>query len=198
MTIEDILAAMQTIMDGSEGRPLTDEEVTQYEGLEAQLAVANRDREVRARHNAWTSPVRDALPIGGAPQPAARNPLAYTPHALDAVHAAIKGRTAGAFAGRMTAEQLQELRNATLTTTTYGQPAEWGANVLGGPRLLHVAGGVPRSPSRPSSRSSRSSPCRPLRRRWVRACPWPSTTTARAGRSPSDGSDGSRTCPVSP
>ena len=60
MTIEEILAALQAILDGSQGRPLTDEEATNYEGLEAQLAVANRDREIRARNTAYNMPVRDA------------------------------------------------------------------------------------------------------------------------------------------
>jgi HK97 family phage major capsid protein len=64
MTIEEILAALQAILDGSQGRPLTDEEATNYETLEAQLAVANRDREIRARNQAYNMPVRDAVVPG--------------------------------------------------------------------------------------------------------------------------------------
>ncbi|HKX46756.1 MAG TPA: hypothetical protein VJP77_08640, partial [Planctomycetota bacterium] len=56
MTIEEILAAQQAVVDGAADRPLTDEEVSTYEGLEAQLAVANRDREIRARHTAYNTP----------------------------------------------------------------------------------------------------------------------------------------------
>jgi HK97 family phage major capsid protein len=63
MRIEEILAALQAIIDGAEGRSFTDEEATQYEGLEAQLATARRDYEVRARHNAYTTPVRDDLHV---------------------------------------------------------------------------------------------------------------------------------------
>ena len=61
MTIEEILAALQAILDGSQGRPLTDEEATKYEGLEADLAAANRDREIRARNTAYNMPVHDAV-----------------------------------------------------------------------------------------------------------------------------------------
>jgi HK97 family phage major capsid protein len=64
MTIEEILAALQAILDGSQGRPLTDEEATNYETLEAQLAVANRDHEIRARNRAYNMPVRDAVVPG--------------------------------------------------------------------------------------------------------------------------------------
>jgi HK97 family phage major capsid protein len=62
-TIEEIVAAQQAVMDGAEGRPLTDEEVTTYEGLEQELALVNRDREVRARHAAYTTPVRNDLHV---------------------------------------------------------------------------------------------------------------------------------------
>jgi HK97 family phage major capsid protein len=62
-TIEEIVAAQQAVMDGAEGRPLTDEEVTAYEGLEQELALVNRDREVRARHAAYTTPVRNDLHV---------------------------------------------------------------------------------------------------------------------------------------
>jgi HK97 family phage major capsid protein len=67
-TIEEVVAAQQAVMDGAEGRPLTEEEVTAYEGLERELALLNRDREVRARHTAYTTPVRNDLHvnIGGA------------------------------------------------------------------------------------------------------------------------------------
>jgi HK97 family phage major capsid protein len=61
MTVEEILAALQAILDGSQGRALTEEEATNYEDLEAQLATANRDREIRARNRAYNMPVRDAI-----------------------------------------------------------------------------------------------------------------------------------------
>jgi HK97 family phage major capsid protein len=66
--IDQILAALQAIVDGAEGRPLTAEEITQYEGLEADLATARADHGVRARQNAYTTPVRNDLHvnIGGA------------------------------------------------------------------------------------------------------------------------------------
>lgn len=58
-TIEEIVAALQAIIDGAdgEGRDLTDEEMTRYEELEKDLAVAKRSAEFRSRHNAYTTPV---------------------------------------------------------------------------------------------------------------------------------------------
>jgi HK97 family phage major capsid protein len=66
MTIEEIHAAMQALIDGAEGRTLTDEEVAQYEALEAQLAGANRDAEIRARQAAYNTPVPGIGPSAGA------------------------------------------------------------------------------------------------------------------------------------
>lgn len=53
MTIEDILASLQGILDRAEGRNLTDEEVAEYEGLEEQLRAAKKDQEVRTRNAAY-------------------------------------------------------------------------------------------------------------------------------------------------
>jgi HK97 family phage major capsid protein len=66
--IDQILAALQAVVDGADGRPLTAEEVTQYEGLETQLATARADQAIRARQNAYTTPVRNDLHVnvGGA------------------------------------------------------------------------------------------------------------------------------------
>jgi HK97 family phage major capsid protein len=63
MTIEEILAALQSVVDGADGRALTAEEVTKYEDLEAKLATARKDAEVRARQNAYTTPVRNDLHV---------------------------------------------------------------------------------------------------------------------------------------
>lgn len=65
MTIEEILAALQAIIDGAvaEGEPrdLTDEEAQRYQELEKQLAVARRSQEIRARQQAYTTPVGTGL-----------------------------------------------------------------------------------------------------------------------------------------
>jgi HK97 family phage major capsid protein len=62
-TIEEVVAAQTAVIDGAEGRPLNDEEVTTYEGLEQELALLNRDHQVRARHTAYTTPVRNDLHV---------------------------------------------------------------------------------------------------------------------------------------
>lgn len=61
MTIEEILAALQAIIDGAAGedgqpRDLTDDEAKRYEDLEAQLTVARRSVEIRSRQQAYTTP----------------------------------------------------------------------------------------------------------------------------------------------
>lgn len=53
MTIEEIMAAMQAIMDAATDRDLTDDEVTRYEGLEVQLTAAQRSAQMRQRHAAY-------------------------------------------------------------------------------------------------------------------------------------------------
>lgn len=59
MNIEQIMAKMSAIVARSdaEKRSLTDDEVVEYEGLEADLAKARKDVEVRSRHTAYTTPV---------------------------------------------------------------------------------------------------------------------------------------------
>lgn len=63
MTVEEVLAALQAIIDAANGRSLTEEEVQRYEELEVQLAAARSDVQVRARHDAYTAPVRDDLHV---------------------------------------------------------------------------------------------------------------------------------------
>ncbi len=68
-TIEEIQAAMTAVMDGAAGRALTDEEVTAYEGLEAELQNVQRDGQLRARHAAYTVNVVPAgVPAPGGPR----------------------------------------------------------------------------------------------------------------------------------
>ena len=54
-TIEEIMARMTAVMDGAADRDLTDEEVTEYEGLEAELKTAQRTQNVRDRHTAYNT-----------------------------------------------------------------------------------------------------------------------------------------------
>lgn len=67
MTVEEISAAMTAIVDGAANRDLTDEEVTQYEGLEAQLQGAQRSDQLRARQAAYAA-VAPAVHVAPAKQ----------------------------------------------------------------------------------------------------------------------------------
>ena len=88
------------------------------------------------------TPSGSSLQRGGQdPDYASRSPLAYSPESLDAVQAALDERTTG----RFQAFGIEE--RAALTTSTFGSPRAWGANVLAGPRILHVVAGVPRQPT---------------------------------------------------
>jgi len=62
MTIEELVAALQAIIDqavGDQGQPrdLNEEEMARYEQLESQLAVARRSAEIRSRQAAYQMPV---------------------------------------------------------------------------------------------------------------------------------------------
>lgn len=77
MTVEDIVAALQAIIDqatvGADGveRDLTDEEAARYEALERRLAVAQRSRDLRQRQQARNAPVNAGMMgmIQAAPRP---------------------------------------------------------------------------------------------------------------------------------
>jgi HK97 family phage major capsid protein len=63
LTIEEILGALQAILDAAEGRELNDEEVARYEELETQLKGAQRSAEIRSRHAAYKAPNRSDLHV---------------------------------------------------------------------------------------------------------------------------------------
>jgi HK97 family phage major capsid protein len=68
-TIEEITAAMTAVIDGADGRSLTDAEVTNYEALEAELASTRKTEEIQRRNAAYnTVTVPAGLPRGGARQ----------------------------------------------------------------------------------------------------------------------------------
>jgi len=71
LTVEEILASLQAILDGAKNddgteRDLTDDEVERYEQLEGQLVQARRAKEVRSRHQAYLTPVRTDLHVNVA------------------------------------------------------------------------------------------------------------------------------------
>lgn len=64
MTAEEILAALQAIIDGAKSdgdRPLTDEEVQRYEELEGQLQSTQKTSELQRRQAAYQAPVFNVL-----------------------------------------------------------------------------------------------------------------------------------------
>lgn len=75
MTVEEILAAMQAIIEAAKtedgaDRALTDEEAARYADLEGKLENARKSVEIRSRHQAYMTPVRSDLHVnvGGADQ----------------------------------------------------------------------------------------------------------------------------------
>ena len=65
-TIDDILASLQSIVDGAADRSLTDEEVTQYEGLEKELDGVRKSDQLRARNTAYNTPVGAVVHVAPA------------------------------------------------------------------------------------------------------------------------------------
>ena len=73
MSVEEILSALQAIIDGAKEadgseRPLTDEEAARYEELEGKLQMARRSGEIRSRQQAYTTPVHTPLHTSSAPE----------------------------------------------------------------------------------------------------------------------------------
>lgn len=71
MTVEEILAALQAIIDAAKNpdgteRPLSDEEALRYEELEGQLKTAQKDNEIRQRQKAYNTPITPAVHVGTA------------------------------------------------------------------------------------------------------------------------------------
>ena len=73
MTVEEILEALRAIVEAAEGRDLTDDEASNYEKLEAQLAVARRTQQIKNRQAAYDTPVAGdlaaAVHAGNGPKP---------------------------------------------------------------------------------------------------------------------------------
>lgn len=70
-TVEEILAALQAIIDGAAGRSLTAEEITAYEGLETELQARQASDAIVKRNAAYNTVVVPA----GVPRPAPGQPV---------------------------------------------------------------------------------------------------------------------------
>ena len=64
MTVEEILAALQAVIDEAKGEPMTDEQVARYEELEAKLTRVQKSEEVQKRHAAHTTAATTPLVPG--------------------------------------------------------------------------------------------------------------------------------------
>ncbi|WP_020385888.1 phage major capsid protein [Kribbella catacumbae] len=62
-TIEELLAALQAILDEAGTETLSDDQVERYEKLEVELAAMRKDVEIRSRQTAYTTPVSGALGV---------------------------------------------------------------------------------------------------------------------------------------
>lgn len=67
-TVEELLAALQGIIDAAkddagEDRPLTDEEAARYEEIEGQLIQVRRAKDIQQRHKAYVAPLRNDLHV---------------------------------------------------------------------------------------------------------------------------------------
>lgn len=65
-TIDDIMADMDAITNASEGRTMTDDEISRYQNFEVELAKATTSQEIRARQKAYNTPVREHTGIAPA------------------------------------------------------------------------------------------------------------------------------------
>jgi HK97 family phage major capsid protein len=148
MTVEEILAALQGILDGAmqDGtqRSLTDEEVARYEELEGELKRAQKTEELIKRQAAWKS-VKVNLPVTGDAKPAddeitrAFNDYLRTGQKSDAIQRA-QGEATGSAGGYLVPEgfraQMVEKRkafggvaeNCETITTDSGNPLPWPIN----------------------------------------------------------------------
>lgn len=138
MSVDEIMASMTQIIDGAEGRPLTDDEVSQYEALEASLSASRRDSEVRARQQAYNMPapadlqnIAHVAPAAGSGLPS----LMPSAQGLAELHAALSER-------RATRITTPSFTNATVTTTQTGKPSSpLSVTGRGGPiRIAELAG----------------------------------------------------------
>jgi hypothetical protein len=81
-TIEEITAAMTALVDGAADRSLTDDEVTEYEGMETELQAAQRDAALRARNAAYSTARPTIRPAAGTAAQV-REPLPYNVASVD-------------------------------------------------------------------------------------------------------------------
>lgn len=64
-TIDELHARLQSIVDGSDGRSMTDAEVADYEATERDLQDLQRTESIRARQTAYNTPVGPSMaPVG--------------------------------------------------------------------------------------------------------------------------------------
>ena len=151
MTIDEILAALQAILDGAKNedgsdRSLTDEEANRYEQLEGELTAVRRTAEVRSRHSAYLTPVRSDLHVHVAvkdePDEQSRAFNTYLRTGDASVYAEYRAQTVGTDAAggyavpdTFQAKIIEKLlsfggleNEAEKITTNTGEPLHWMTN----------------------------------------------------------------------
>jgi HK97 family phage major capsid protein len=149
MTVEEILAALQAILDGANQqdgtqRSLTDDEVARYEELEGELKRAQKTEELIKRQAAWKS-VKVNLPVTGDAAPAddeisrAFNDYLRTGQKSDAIQRA-QGEATGSAGGYLVPDGFRNMMiekrkafggvadNCETITTDSGNPLPWPLN----------------------------------------------------------------------
>lgn len=128
-TIEEIMAAMQALLDGAAGRSLTTEEIANYEGLESELASVRASNAIRDR-DAARREVR--APGPAAPVLDAEN---GAPYRMRLVTNRVDGRQEWIFANRQEHNFSADLHAMARARDTEGQ-TDAGARVMAALRAV--------------------------------------------------------------
>lgn len=123
MTTEEILAALQAILDGADGRNLTADEVTRYEALEADLQARQQTDAIAARNRAYNT-----LAPGQIVNPAA--PGVDAPYSIRRVSNRITGRPEWRFAARQEFDFVRDLADMARARDNYGEHTDAGQRVM--------------------------------------------------------------------
>ena len=122
MNVEEILAALQAILDAADGRNLTADEVRQYEALERDLQARQATDAITARNRAYNTPAP-----GQRLQPAA---VADAPYRVRQVRNRVTGDLAWQFSNNQDHNFVADLAEMRRERDGQGQHTDAGRRVL--------------------------------------------------------------------